>query len=83
MPDRCDASRLAQLALKEGMLLAPGAVFSDSLQAARFMRFNVAQMGDPEIFRRLAALIERTRESWQEYQPSPGASFSRNGDTGR
>lgn len=83
VPDRCDASRLAQLALKEGMLLAPGAVFSDSLQAARFMRFNVAQMGDPEIFRRLAALIERTRESWQEYQPSPGASFSRNGDTGR
>lgn len=63
MPDRCDASRLAQLALKEGMVLAPGAVFSDSRQARHFMRFNVAQMVHPEIFSHLAVLIERTRES--------------------
>ena len=37
-------------ALGEGIVLAPGDVFSPSHAASDFMRFNVAQMGDPRVY---------------------------------
>ncbi|MDQ0304757.1 PLP-dependent aminotransferase family protein [Ancylobacter polymorphus] len=44
LPRATDASELAQRGLREGMVLAPGNVFSVSRTAADFMRFNVTQM---------------------------------------
>ncbi len=57
LPEGRDASALARLALEEGIVLAPGAVFSVSGSATTYMRFNVTQMADPEIFLRLGALM--------------------------
>lgn len=54
LPDGCDAADLARAALAEGVVLAPGNVFSVSRAAPDFMRFNVAQMGDPLVFAALA-----------------------------
>ena len=44
LPRATDASELAQRGLREGIVLAPGNVFSVSRMAADFMRFNVTQM---------------------------------------
>lgn len=45
LPDGRDAAQVARRALGEGVVLAPGNVFSVSQTATDFMRFNVAQMG--------------------------------------
>lgn len=50
LPDGRDAAAVARAALDEQVVLAPGNVFSVSQSAAGFLRFNVAQMGDPRIF---------------------------------
>jgi DNA-binding transcriptional MocR family regulator len=50
---------VAKAALAEGVVLAPGNVFSVSQSAADFMRFNVAQM-DKEALRVLARALART-----------------------
>lgn len=50
LPDGRDAAALARAALAENVVLAPGNVFSVSQGAASFMRFNVAQMGQPRIY---------------------------------
>ena len=39
-----DSSSLAKSALADGVVLAPGNVFSPSLSKGNFMRFNVSQM---------------------------------------
>ena len=44
LPDGRDAAELAKAALREGLVLAPGDVFSVALSAPDLMRFNVAQM---------------------------------------
>ncbi len=44
LPDGRDAADLAKAALREGIVLAPGNVFSPSLGAPDLMRFNVTQM---------------------------------------
>ncbi len=49
LPEGCDGARVARAALGEGVVLAPGDVFSPSRTATGFMRFNVAQMDDPRI----------------------------------
>ncbi|TGD99046.1 PLP-dependent aminotransferase family protein [Methylobacterium nonmethylotrophicum] len=49
LPDGRDAAGVARAALREGVVLAPGDVFSVSRTASHFMRFNVAQMGDPRV----------------------------------
>ncbi len=49
LPDGRDAAAVARAALSEGVVLAPGNVFSLSQGAAGFMRFNVAQMGDRRV----------------------------------
>jgi DNA-binding transcriptional MocR family regulator len=49
-PEGVDTSTLAIRALEQGVVLAPGNVFSVSRQANRFMRFNVAQCSDKRVF---------------------------------
>ncbi|QCN99767.1 PLP-dependent aminotransferase family protein (plasmid) [Azospirillum argentinense] len=50
LPDGRDAAAVARAALDEQVVLAPGNVFSVGQSAAGFLRFNVAQMGDPRVF---------------------------------
>ncbi|MGE6741598.1 PLP-dependent aminotransferase family protein [Allorhizobium pseudoryzae] len=59
LPDGVDAARVAQQALTQGVVLAPGNVFSLSQTAGNLMRFNVAQMQDRRID---AVLAEALRE---------------------
>jgi len=66
LPDAIDAADVARRALADDVLFAPGNVFSVSQSAGSFMRFNVAMMEDPKIFRVLqSAMTEcaRTRIS--------------------
>lgn len=56
LPDGRDAAEVAQAALREKVVLAPGNVFSVSQSAGDLMRFNVAQM-PPEVFRVLRAAL--------------------------
>jgi DNA-binding transcriptional MocR family regulator len=50
LPDGKDASDIARAALLEGVILAPGNVFSVPQEASEFMRFNVGQMQDPRVY---------------------------------
>ncbi len=50
LPDGLPAARVARAALAQGMLLAPGDAFSTAMQPSRFLRFNAAQCGDPQVF---------------------------------
>ncbi|RFC64528.1 PLP-dependent aminotransferase family protein [Fulvimarina endophytica] len=49
LPDGRDAGSLARFAMADGIVLAPGNVFSLGETAPDRMRFNVAQMADPRI----------------------------------
>lgn len=62
LPDQIDAARIARHALKDGVILAPGNVFSHSQTATHFMRFNVAQSGNPHIFEVLATALDKHRK---------------------
>ncbi|WP_018263489.1 aminotransferase-like domain-containing protein [Methylobacterium sp. WSM2598] len=55
LPEGLDAAGIARRALAEGVVLAPGNVFSLSQSAGSFLRFNVAQCADPKVF----AVLER------------------------
>src|SRR5690606_23624109 len=55
LPDGRDSAAVARAALRDDVVLAPGNVFSVSQNASAYMRFNVAQMGEPRIF----AALER------------------------
>ncbi len=57
LPDGLDATDVAQRALAENIVLAPGNAFSLSPSAGRFLRFNVAQSLDPKLFRMLERAI--------------------------
>jgi DNA-binding transcriptional MocR family regulator len=50
LPDDLDAADVARSALESNVVLAPGNAFSLSQTAANFMRFNVSQMLDPQVF---------------------------------
>lgn len=50
LPNGRDAADVARLALAEGVVLAPGNVFSVSQTAPSMMRFNTSQCADPKIF---------------------------------
>ncbi len=55
-------ARVEGRALADDVLFAPGNVFSVSQSAGSFMRFNVAMMEDPKIFRVLqSAMTECAR----------------------
>lgn len=58
LPDGRDAAAMARAALKENMVLAPGNVFSVSLSFPDFMRFNVAQMSNPQVFEVLTRALK-------------------------
>ncbi|MDO9053078.1 MAG: PLP-dependent aminotransferase family protein [Gallionella sp.] len=59
LPHGLDSAKVSQEALQEGVVLAPGNVFSLSQTAAPFMRFNVAQCQAPKIFEVLEKAMER------------------------
>jgi len=63
LPDGIDGAGLAQAGLQQGMMLAPGNVFSQSQTASDMMRFNVSQMDAPHLPGRLATLIETCRHA--------------------
>ncbi|WP_369991587.1 PLP-dependent aminotransferase family protein [Pseudomonas xanthosomatis] len=50
LPEGKDAAVLARACLSEGVVLAPGNAFSQSMTAGDFLRFNVAQSGDARIY---------------------------------
>jgi DNA-binding transcriptional MocR family regulator len=58
LPNGRDSATVARLARAENVVLAPGNVFSASQSAAAFMRFNVAQSGNPKVMAILERLIE-------------------------
>jgi len=58
LPEGRDSGEVAQAALAGGVVFAPGNVFSVSQGAAGFMRFNVAHMQDPRIYRVLAEALK-------------------------
>jgi len=57
LPAGLDASVIARQLLAEDIVLAPGNVYSLSQAAGRFMRFNVAQSGDPRLFNALGRAV--------------------------
>lgn len=59
LPDGVDSAQVARTALVDAVIAAPGNVYSASGTAGRFMRFNVAQCGDPKIF----AVLEKAIRS--------------------
>lgn len=60
LPDGRDSAAVARRCMAEGVVLAPGNVFSVSQSAAPFLRFNVAQMqGDVVVDALAKALSER------------------------
>jgi DNA-binding transcriptional MocR family regulator len=50
LPDRLDAADVARIALRRGVVLAPGGAFSLSPMWNGFLRFNAAHCADPKIF---------------------------------
>ncbi len=60
LPDGRNAADVARAALRENVVLAPGNVFSVSQSASEYLRFNVAQMGDPRVFDVLVRAMDAT-----------------------
>ncbi len=59
LPEGVDAVEVSRFAAAEGIVLAPGNVFSPSQSAGRFLRFNVAHSGHRRIFEVLAVALAR------------------------
>jgi DNA-binding transcriptional MocR family regulator len=59
LPEGQDSAAVARIAVEENVVLAPGNVFSVSQTAAPFLRFNVAQSGDP----RVLAVLRRAMDT--------------------
>jgi len=57
LPAGMDAASIARSCLEDGVVLAPGNAFSQSLSASEFLRFNVAQSTDLRIFDVLARTL--------------------------
>lgn len=58
----CDTNVLAERAMAQGILLAPGSLFSPSQLPSTFMRLNVAAMQDAAIWRFLEKALREPRE---------------------
>lgn len=63
LPQGIDAAAIAQDALAENIVLAPGNVFSLSHSARGFLRFNVAQSLDDRLYEVLWAAIRRQKRA--------------------
>ena len=61
LPQGVDAAPLAQLALTDGVVLAPGEAFSLSQSARGYMRFNVAQCADGRVYEALESAMQPVR----------------------
>ena len=59
LPEGVDSAQVAQAAVADGVVLAPGNVFSISQGAAGFMRFNVAHMLEQRVYQVLADALKR------------------------
>lgn len=59
LPEGVDAVEVSRFAAGEGIVLAPGNVFSPSQSTGRFLRFNVAHTVHRRIFEVLAAAVRR------------------------
>jgi DNA-binding transcriptional MocR family regulator len=59
LPNGLDSAKVSREALQEGVVLAPGNVFSLSQTASSFLRFNVAQCQPPKIFEVLEKAMGR------------------------
>lgn len=59
VPDGIDTAEIARRALAEDVVLAPGNVFSVNQSAGDFLRFNVAQCGEPRLWDVLARSLDR------------------------
>lgn len=57
LPGVADSLPLAEMAMKDGMMLAPGTVFRPNLQSSPWMRFNVAICDDPAVLRRIEKIV--------------------------
>jgi DNA-binding transcriptional MocR family regulator len=58
LPGNLDAAEVARVAIKQGIVLAPGNAFSITQSASNFLRFNVAQMSNSTII----PLIEKSMQ---------------------
>ncbi len=72
LPEGQDAGALARAGLAEGLVLAPGNVFSVAQTAGGFMRFNVAQMTDPRVYEGLARAMAKARADKARADPVSG-----------
>lgn len=61
LPEGLDSARIAQAALRDGIILAPGNAFSPAQQAAGFLRFNVAHMQEPGVYEALEKAMQAGR----------------------
>jgi DNA-binding transcriptional MocR family regulator len=52
-PEGIDTGEVAQRCIEDGVVMAPGNVFSPAQTAGSFMRFNVTQMNDRKAYRSL------------------------------
>jgi DNA-binding transcriptional MocR family regulator len=57
LPDGIDAANVARRAVKDGIVLAPGNVFSLAQSATGFLRLNTAQMQDERVYTGIARAI--------------------------
>ncbi|WP_160285879.1 aminotransferase-like domain-containing protein [Pseudomonas knackmussii] len=63
LPDGLDAAAVSRAALEEGMVLAPGNVFSLGQTAPDYLRFNVAQCQSPRVFELLQRAMAKARRA--------------------
>lgn len=75
LPDGLDAAQIARDALNDGVLLAPGDVFSVARTAPDMMRFNVAQMA-PAVIAVLKGSLDRGSRSGDHHRLVPAERHS-------
>jgi DNA-binding transcriptional MocR family regulator len=59
LPKGMDAAAIARACLEDGVVLAPGNAFSQTLSAGEFLRFNVSQSTDDRVFMALEKALAR------------------------
>ncbi|CAM2146747.1 PLP-dependent aminotransferase family protein [Paraburkholderia tropica] len=59
LPDGLDAAQVAREALADGVVLAPGNVFSATRSAGEYLRFNASQCNRPKVYETLQRAMER------------------------
>jgi DNA-binding transcriptional MocR family regulator len=71
LPANLEAAEVARYAMKQGVLLAPGNVFSSGLRWKNFLRFNVAQSDDESIYRTLGEAMKHSAGAHARAAASP------------